>query len=277
MNCPEFDPAWSPATKEIHATDLLELFCAPGARKRMEYRSRYMSRHDKVIALVLANVALGSRILDVAAGQGNFSIALAEHGYAVTWNDLRADLVDYVSAKDDRKLLTYLPGNAFDLSEPGAFDAVVATEIIEHVAHPDDFIRQLASLVRPGGHLIMTTPNGASLANQIPGRRLPRWSNIADVSLLEQRQFKPDADGHLFLLHEDEIRRFAEQSGLEVVSFDYISNPLTVGRWKLRHVHPLLGAAFVDAAEARSRRLPRAIRRRLMDISAFVLRKPASP
>jgi hypothetical protein len=51
------------------------------------------------------------------------------------------------------------------------FDAVLATEVIEHVAHPDEFLRQLA-----GGVLIVTTPNGAYFRNKLPrfsGSRTP--------------------------------------------------------------------------------------------------------
>lgn len=42
---------------------------------------------------------------------------------------------------------------------------VLMTEIIEHVAHPDEFLTRIASLVRPGGWVIITTPNGGYWRN----------------------------------------------------------------------------------------------------------------
>ncbi len=273
MRLPDPEPAWSDSVRRAYEFDRLELFRSADLREGMEYRSRYMSRYSRVIELVCAHLPTGARIIDIAAAQGNFSVRLAELGYDVTWNDLLSDLIDYVAKKDDRGLVKFTPGNAFEVAAGQGFDAVLATEIIEHVAHPDDFIVQLASLVRPGGLIVMSTPNGATLANQIPGRKLPRWSDLPDPSVLERDQFKPDADGHLFLLYEDEIRRFAAAAGLEVVEFDYVSNPITVGRWGLGRIHALLGAKQVDAIEAASRHLPRSVRRRLMDVSTFVLKK----
>jgi 2-polyprenyl-3-methyl-5-hydroxy-6-metoxy-1,4-benzoquinol methylase len=40
------------------------------------------------------------------------------------------------------------------------FDAVLITEVIEHVAHPDEFLAKTAALVKPHGSIVLTTPNG---------------------------------------------------------------------------------------------------------------------
>src|ERR1043166_1848550 len=42
------------------------------------------------------------------------------------------------------------------------------TEIIEYVAHPDEFLRKAASLAKPGGYIVMTTPNGGDFLNRLP-------------------------------------------------------------------------------------------------------------
>ena len=126
------------------------------------YAYAYRNRRDSTIQMVQEVVPEGGRILDMAGAQGNFSLALAELGYDVTWNDLREDLVDYVKLKHEKGNLSFAPGNAFELEFEQPFDCVVATEIIEHVAHPDDFLRKLANLVRPGGYVVLTTPNGES-------------------------------------------------------------------------------------------------------------------
>ena len=84
-------------------------------------------------------------MFDPAAGQGNFSLALAERGYRVTWNDLRVDLAGYVRLKHEHGEIEFAPGNAFALEFPEPFDAVLMTEVIEHVAHPDDFLAKTAA------------------------------------------------------------------------------------------------------------------------------------
>ena len=40
---------------------------------------------------------------------------MAEMGYVVTWNDLRAELVDYVRMKRETGDLSFAAGNAFEL------------------------------------------------------------------------------------------------------------------------------------------------------------------
>jgi 2-polyprenyl-3-methyl-5-hydroxy-6-metoxy-1,4-benzoquinol methylase len=54
-----------------------------------------------------------------------------------------------------------LDGNFADdlVQKAGAFDAVMAVEILEHVENPFSFIRQCSRLLRPGGKLFLTTPN----------------------------------------------------------------------------------------------------------------------
>ena len=49
------------------------------------------------MALIEKYLVPGSRIIDIAAAQGNFSLHLAEAGYRVTWNDLRDDPLKVMS------------------------------------------------------------------------------------------------------------------------------------------------------------------------------------
>ncbi len=86
-----------------------------------------------------------------------------------------------------------------------------STEIVEHVAHPDDFIQHLACFVKPDGYLVVTTPNGAYLRS-----RLPSFSQCADPVQFERMQFKPDADGHIFLFDTAELSALAGNAGLQV-------------------------------------------------------------
>lgn len=43
---------------------------------------------------------------------------------------------------------------------PGSFDAVNATEVLEHVEEDEAFVRNVARVLRPGGVFVMSTPNG---------------------------------------------------------------------------------------------------------------------
>lgn len=240
-----------------------------GREARGGYARAYKERRKRTLALVEKYAPPPGLILDIAAGQGNFSLALAERGYDVTWNDLRADLAEYVEHKREQGTITYLPGNAFDLPHRAKYDVVLITEVIEHVAHPDQFLAQAASLSKPGGYLIMTTPNGGYFRN-----RLPRFSECPDPSQYESQQFKPNSDGHIFLLHTDEIETFARATGLDLVELALFNNPLTCGALGTRFALPYLPLGPVRWVEAATAQLPSTVQRRLTTSVAAVFRTP---
>jgi 2-polyprenyl-6-hydroxyphenyl methylase/3-demethylubiquinone-9 3-methyltransferase len=239
-----------------HGYDLKEIYADT---PRLGHSYAYRNRLDQTLRLLSEVLPPPARVLDVAAAQGNFSLALAERGYAVTWNDIRSDLVDYVRLKHETGQLSFAPGNAFELSFAEPFDAILITEIIEHVAHPDKLLEKMAELVRPGGFIVMTTPNGAYFRN-----RLPRFSDCADPGAFEPAQFKPDTDGHIFLLHRDEIGPMARRAGLRVDHLALFTNPLTNGHVKMGRVLKYLPGFLVALLEKWSQKLPRAFSDRVL-------------
>jgi 2-polyprenyl-3-methyl-5-hydroxy-6-metoxy-1,4-benzoquinol methylase len=105
------------------------------------YTYAYRNRFNIIIELLKLHTPLSSTILDVAAAQGNFTLSLAEDGYNMIWNDLRTELIDYVKLKYTKGQIIFQPGNLFDLTFSIRIDAIIITEIIEHVAHPDLFLK----------------------------------------------------------------------------------------------------------------------------------------
>jgi 2-polyprenyl-6-hydroxyphenyl methylase/3-demethylubiquinone-9 3-methyltransferase len=170
-------------------------------------------------------------VLEVAAGDAALSASLAAMGCAATANDLRADnLANAVANFSNADKIRCLPGNLFDLDpgKIGQFDLVIACEIVEHVAHTVDFLRQLKRFVAPGGRILITTPNGAYFRN-----KLPTHSQIQDFTALEQQQFKPDSDGHLFLITPQEMETLARQAGLKVERLVLWGTPAVTGHARL--------------------------------------------
>jgi 2-polyprenyl-6-hydroxyphenyl methylase/3-demethylubiquinone-9 3-methyltransferase len=258
---------WPESWRHVYGFDRVEVY---GDRSNPGHTRAYRTRARHALEMAQSVLQPGARILDIAAAQGNYTLWLAERGFDVTWNDLRSDLEGYVRLKWERGLVRYAPGNAFDIRFEHRFDMVVITEIIEHVAHPDDFLRTAASLVVPGGHVLMTTPNGGYLLSD-----RPRFSETADPSRFEAIQFQPDASGHIFLLHEDEIGPLARDAGLDVREVRLFTNPLTNGHLKTAMLHRVVPGAVIDAAEWTSRHLPRPVARRLHTAMAVLFRKAA--
>src|SRR2546423_4463848 len=252
----QLQPHWPQSWKESFFYDQSEIY---GEISHHGYAYAYENRKRETLLLLTEVLPAGARVLDIAAAQGNFSLALAELGFDVTWNDLRAELADYVRQKYERGKIDYAAGNAFELRFPSLFDAVLITEIIEHVAHPDDFLAKAAALVRPGGYIVMTTPNGGYFRN-----RLPKFSDCAAPTVFESIQFKPNADGHIFLLHVDEIEPLARRAGLTVDEIRLFTNSLTAGYLKTESLLKIMPRGLIGGVERLSQLLPSALKKRAL-------------
>ena len=177
--------------------------------------------------------------------------------------------MDYVRAKHESGNVVFAPGNAFELEFPNRFDAVLIAEVIEHVAHPDQFLKNTARLVKPGGYILMTTPNGKYFKN-----KLPRFSDCPDSSVFEDIQFQANSDGHIFLLHEDEVRSFADNTGLLIEDLILSNNSLTSGHVKLGRLLKILPKDLVFQLEVFSQRFPKVFASRLLTQMIVLFRVP---
>lgn len=104
----------------------------------------------------------GLKLLDIGCGGGLICEPMARLGADITGVDAsdRNIAVASLHAKDMGLTIAYRATTAEALVEAGeCYDVVLALEIVEHVVDPDAFIASCASLVKPGGLLIMSTLN----------------------------------------------------------------------------------------------------------------------
>ena len=104
----------------------------------------------------------GLRILDIGCGGGLLTEALAALGARLTGADMAEDAlaVARAHAKTAKLAIDYRASDIETIAESGAsYDAVVAMEIVEHVADLPAFLAAAARCVRPGGALALSTLN----------------------------------------------------------------------------------------------------------------------
>ncbi|KAG8804247.1 Hexaprenyldihydroxybenzoate methyltransferase, mitochondrial [Serendipita sp. 399] len=91
---------------------------------------------------------LGAKTLAIDASESNIRVAKAHAARDPAFN----------SQGSLRRELEYRCTTSHDLVEEGRqFDLVCSLEVIEHVDNPADFLDSCAALVKPGGHLVLST------------------------------------------------------------------------------------------------------------------------
>jgi 2-polyprenyl-6-hydroxyphenyl methylase/3-demethylubiquinone-9 3-methyltransferase len=102
-------------------------------------------------------------VLDVGCGAGLLSEALARSGAHVTAIDLAPDLIKVAKlhrlesgVEVDYRLQS---AEALAAEAPASFDAVTCMEMLEHVPDPAAILAACATLLRPGGRLVVSTLN----------------------------------------------------------------------------------------------------------------------
>ncbi len=97
----------------------------------------------------------------------------------------------------------------------GSFDVASANMVVEHLAAPATQLGEIARVVRPGGRVILHTPNAVSYAVLI-SRILPEGLKLALARLLEGRASADVYPTYYRANSPREIRRLAAALGLEL-------------------------------------------------------------
>lgn len=122
------------------------------------------SRHGQLeymttMAYVRRHAAPGARVLEIGAGTGRYSVALARDGYDVTAVELVPHNLDVLRHNSHGLPLQAFQGDALDLSRfaDGSFDVTLSLGPMYHLYAPQDVHRTLDEAIRvtrPGGVII---------------------------------------------------------------------------------------------------------------------------
>lgn len=128
----------------------------------------WFRRHEVAYEYILDAVD-GREVLEAGSGEGYGAAMLAGRAAGVVCVDYDQSAVEHTRARYPE--LTVHQGNLIDLPLPdGSVDVVVNFQVIEHLWDQPLFIRECARVLRPGGRLLISTPNRITFS---PGRDTP--------------------------------------------------------------------------------------------------------
>lgn len=102
-----------------------------------------------------------SSVLDISCGSGYGAFEMARYASSVTGVDIDNDTIEYCARTYKKDNLSFFttPAETCDERLIGVFDTIVSFETVEHTKDGVRFIKHLLQYMRPGGTLILSTPN----------------------------------------------------------------------------------------------------------------------
>jgi 2-polyprenyl-3-methyl-5-hydroxy-6-metoxy-1,4-benzoquinol methylase len=251
MKPPVFDSKWPAEVQAVFKHDVQEIWDPTIARNIW---NQYHNQIDLYLSLAEGRGKLD--ILDIGCAQGTLALLLAERGHRVLALDIRQAFLDYAASRYEKGDVRFICGNAMEVDISERFDLIFANQIVEHLVYPIEFTKRLVGWLRPGGRLVVTTPNADYIKSG-----LPTFEELGDPAQYEHRQFTADGDGHFFAYRAAELSRVFERSGLAGVTARYFETPFISGHLKVRHVHSFVSVSILNCLDRLSLLLPGVARR----------------
>lgn len=164
------------------------------------------------------------RILDVGCGTGLNAAYLARQGHEVVGIDLSPVAIEKFCARGYNGLVCDIEAGALPLPA-ASFDLVYASEVIEHCVDTMSFLRSIRSVLKPGGTLLLSTPNSAFWAYRLLG-------------LLGRTPTEYQHPGHVRFFSKRSLAASIEAAGFAVASIS------------ARHMYLILGRRIGDPIAA---------------------------
>ncbi|MBI1198420.1 MAG: methyltransferase domain-containing protein [Phenylobacterium sp.] len=145
------------------------------------------------------------RLLDVGCGTGAYVAWMAREGWDAHGIDFDADAV--ATARRYPGVDARVGDLASQKYPDDHFDAVVLSNVIEHLLDPQGVFDECRRILAPGGRLVMITPNVDALGHKLFG---PDWRGL-------------EPPRHLFLFPGDVLEKMGRKAGFKKV--DVFSSP----------------------------------------------------
>lgn len=197
-------------------------------RRLLSPKKRLPSRARASLQMVEGDV-----ILDVGCAAGVFAYRIAPRVSKVVAIDTLETSIEIARDFFSLPNIDFIVGDLFQMKFPSnSFDCVLFLETIEHVQNPVSFLKEFHRILKPGGSLIISTPNALSYSNIIHHLYLfvPKVAKSQVVNINhEQRNTGTQLD-HIYSWDFHTLYRLLNRCGFAYVAHTFTGfPPLSVG------------------------------------------------
>ncbi|PKQ28940.1 MAG: hypothetical protein CVT63_00030 [Candidatus Anoxymicrobium japonicum] len=151
------------------------------------FNSFHEARLRSLFRIFRENIPVGSKVLDVGSGYSIFFLINHKWDLDITCCDLDSAAMEKMRGLAPQ--WNWIVADALTLPfEDASFDTVYAGEIIEHVSDTAAALAEWRRVLKPGGVLIISTPNRDRLLSRANRRDMPvHPEHVREMNLLEAR------------------------------------------------------------------------------------------
>ena len=197
--------------------------------QRWLWQSSEYEMHHTDTAIGFLEKTLGNieniKIVDFGCGSGLDSINIARRGAKVTGIDVNRRIIEIArlrAAEVGVQVRYELDLDQLVAQEAGQYDALVSLDVMEHVADPQALYKHAIKLLRPGGVIVISTPNRWAIANILADPHwklfgvvlMPRW--LAQRYVRDMRKMIKEYDVWDFVLRRN-IIKYLSRCGCDVI------------------------------------------------------------
>lgn len=165
-------------------------------RRDLEHAAR---RESYQLGFVTRHIGAG-RLVEIGSAWGTFALNALEFGFDVTALEADERCCAFLERQLDTQVIqTSEPDSVLSSLPPSS--AIALWQTLEHLPDPHALVAAAAANLKPGGVLVIATPNPESFGFRVLGAK---WPHV-------------DAPRHLWLLPIDHLERWAASVGLELI------------------------------------------------------------
>lgn len=189
-----------------------------------------LKRLDFIKKNLAESIPKSGSVLDVGCGNGIISLQLGKEGYAVHGIDMSDKSIGNAKQKNPFTNVTFSVMDAETMRASGQrYDAIVCSEVLEHLNQPGALLKQLLEILNDNGILLVTVPNGKGPRESLvtkPFLKLRKKNNWAWRSVIQVKKalgysgttIQSDADNldHIQFFTKTELERLSKDNGFKI-------------------------------------------------------------